>query len=107
LGTYAMSIWVMDVNRYASSTINVEANQRVISTGPYKWVRHPMYFSALFMMFFIPTALASYVALPFFTLIIPILVMRLLNEEKVLLRELPGYAEYCERTPYHLVPLVW
>jgi protein-S-isoprenylcysteine O-methyltransferase Ste14 len=107
LGGYLFTIWVMGVNRYASSTIRVEAEQRVISQGPYKWVRHPMYFGVVIMMLATPLALGSYVALPFFALVIPVLVLRLLNEEQVLRRELAGYTEYCERTRFRLVPLVW
>lgn len=107
LGGYLITIWVMDVNRYASSIVVVEAEQRVISAGPYRWVRHPMYFGVLIMMLFTPTALGSYVALPFFALIIPVLVMRLTNEEKVLRLELPGYTEYCEGTRYRLIPYIW
>ena len=102
-----MTMWVMDVNRYASRTIQVEDGQTVVTTGPYKWVRHPMYFGILIMMLFAPVAQASYVALPVFALVIPGLVLRLRNEEKVLRQELPGYAEYCERTRYRLVPYVW
>lgn len=107
MGGYLLTVWVMDVNRYASSTIRVEAEQKVISTGPYKWVRHPMYFGVLFMMLATPLALGSYVGVPFFALIIPILVARLLNEEKVLRQELPGYQPYCETTRFRLLPYVW
>jgi protein-S-isoprenylcysteine O-methyltransferase Ste14 len=107
LGSYLLTIWVMDVNRYASRTIQVEAGQTVAATGPYKWVRHPMYFGALFMMLFTPLALGSYVALPFFALALPVLVLRLLNEEKVLRQELPGYSEYCEGTRHRLIPYIW
>jgi protein-S-isoprenylcysteine O-methyltransferase Ste14 len=107
LGGYLITIWVMDANRYASSIIVVEAEQQVISTGPYKWVRHPMYFGGLIMMLFTPTALGSYVALPFFALVIPVLVMRLTNEEKVLRLELPGYTEYCQGTRFRLLPFIW
>jgi protein-S-isoprenylcysteine O-methyltransferase Ste14 len=107
LGGTLITYWVMDVNRYAASTIQVEADQKVISTGPYKWVRHPMYFGILVMMLFAPLALASYVAWPFFALVLPVLALRLLNEEKVLRRELPGYAEYCEGTRYRLIPYIW
>jgi protein-S-isoprenylcysteine O-methyltransferase Ste14 len=85
-----MSMWVMNVNRFASRTIQVEPGQRVISDGPYKLVRHPMYFSALVMSLPIPVALGSIVALPFFALLFPILVARILNEEKVLSQQLPG-----------------
>jgi protein-S-isoprenylcysteine O-methyltransferase Ste14 len=58
-------------------------------------------------MLFAPLALGSYVALPFFALTIPVMVVRLLNEEKVLREQLTGYVEYCERTVYRLVPYVW
>jgi len=107
LASYLMTIWVMDVNRYAARTIRVEAGQKVVSAGPYKWVRHPMYFGLLLMMLATPLALGSYVALPIFALVLPALMFRLLHEEKVLYRELPGYAEYCEGTPYRLIPHIW
>jgi protein-S-isoprenylcysteine O-methyltransferase Ste14 len=97
----------MAVNRFASRTIQVEANQRVISSGPYHIVRHPMYAASLIMWLAIPLALGSYVALPVFVLMIPVYVLRLLNEEKVLRRDLSGYSEYCVTTPFRLVPHVW
>jgi protein-S-isoprenylcysteine O-methyltransferase Ste14 len=102
-----MTYWVMYVNRYAARTVQVESGQKVISTGPYKRVRHPMYSGIALMMLFTPLALASYVAVPFFALIIPVLVLRLTNEEAVLRRELPGYVEYCSATRHRLVPHVW
>jgi len=107
LASYLMTIWVMDVNRYAARTVRVETGQKVVSTGPYKWVRHPMYFGVLLMMLFTPLALGSYVALPIFALVLPALVFRLVNEEKVLRRDLPGYAEYCEGTRHRLIPYLW
>ena len=107
LGGYLLSMWVMDVNRYASRTIQVEPGQKVISDGPYRWIRHPMYFSGVIMTLPMPVALGSYVALPFFALFVPILVARLLNEEKVLRQELPGYDAYCQKTRFRLLPYVW
>lgn len=107
LAGYLMTMYVMDVNRFAGRTIQVDENQKVITTGPYRIVRHPMYASSLLMILFVPLALASYVALPLCALFIPVLVVRLLNEEKVLRRELPGYAEYCEGTKYRLIPYIW
>jgi protein-S-isoprenylcysteine O-methyltransferase Ste14 len=104
---YLGTMWVIDVNRFAARTVQVERDQRVISSGPYGVVRHPMYSFALVMWLATATALGSYVALPFFALLIPVIVLRLLNEEKVLRRELPGYAEYCERTRYRLAPYIW
>ena len=107
LVSYLASMWVMDVNRFAGRTIEVEAEQRVVSGGPYAVVRHPLYTAALVMMLFTPLALGSYVGLPFGALFIPVLVVRLLNEEEVLQRELPGYAEYRQETKYHLIPYIW
>jgi protein-S-isoprenylcysteine O-methyltransferase Ste14 len=104
---YLGTMWVIDVNRFAARTVQVERDQRVISSGPYGVVRHPMYSFALVMWLATAAALGSYVALPFFSLLIPVIVLRLLNEEKVLRRELPGYAEYCERTRYRLAPYIW
>jgi len=107
LGGILMAAWAINVNRFASRTIQVEAGQRVISTGPYAVVRHPMYFGGVVMWLFAPLALGSYFAWPAFALCIPFYVYRLLNEEKVLRRELPGYPEYCLRTRFRLVPFVW
>ena len=94
----------MKVNHFAASAIEVEPGRRVISTRPYSIVRHPMYLGIGVMFLFSPLALGSYFALPAFGLVIPILVFRLLNEEKVLRQELPGYPEYCLRTRFRLVP---
>jgi protein-S-isoprenylcysteine O-methyltransferase Ste14 len=99
--------WVINTNRFAASTIRVESGQTVISTGPYRWVRHPMYSGILVLWLFTPLALGSYTALPASALLAPVLVIRLLNEEKVLCEELPGYSEYCLRTRYRLIPFVW
>jgi protein-S-isoprenylcysteine O-methyltransferase Ste14 len=107
LVSYLASMWVMDVNRFAGRTIEVEAEQRVVSSGPYALVRHPLYAAALVMMLCTPLALGSYVGLPFAALFIPVLVARLRNEEEVLRRELPGYTEYCQKTTYRLVPYLW
>jgi protein-S-isoprenylcysteine O-methyltransferase Ste14 len=106
-GAYLAIIRVFDANRFAARTIQVEAEQKVVSKGPYKWVRHPMYLASLIMFLSVPLALGSYVALPVFALSVPMYVLRLLNEEQVLRKELPGYTEYCQATPYRLVPHVW
>lgn len=98
---------VMKANSFAASVIQVEAEQRVISSGPYAIVRHPMYSGMLVMMLATPLALGSFVALPVFALMIPVLAFRLTYEEKVLRRDLPSYAEYCERTRFRIVPFVW
>jgi protein-S-isoprenylcysteine O-methyltransferase Ste14 len=99
--------WVLKVNSYAGRTIQVDAGQTVILTGPYAWVRHPMYSGSVVLWAFAPLALGSWVALPAFWLLIPFYVFRLLNEEKVLRAELAGYSDYCLKTRYHLIPFVW
>jgi len=102
-----LAVWVIRVNEFASRTIRVEAGQPVITTGPYRLVRHPMYSGSVLVWGATSLALGSYVAFPAFAALIPFYVVRLLNEEKVLRVELAGYADYCERTRYRLIPFVW
>ena len=106
LAAYWLVFQVMKTNSFASSVIQVESGQRVISTGPYRLVRHPMYSAISLMLLATPLALGSYVVVPLFVMLIPLLVFRLLNEEKLLRQNLPGYAEYCLRTRFRLVPFV-
>jgi len=94
-------------NTYTSATVQVVANQRVIDTGPYALVRHPMYGSALLYLLGTPLALGSYWGLLPFFFVIPFLVWRLFDEEKMLTKELAGYSEYQRRVRYRLVPGVW
>jgi protein-S-isoprenylcysteine O-methyltransferase Ste14 len=98
---------VSKVNSYAAGNVRVEQGQQVISTGVYGFVRHPMYFSALFLLAGTPLALGSWWALLSFPVFIPLLVVRILNEENVLVRGLPGYAEYRQKVRYRLVPGIW
>jgi len=100
-------MWVMGVNRYAGRTIQVDVGQLVIATGPYRFVRHPMYAGGTVLLLFAPLALGSLIAIPAFLLLLPFFAVRLLDEEKVLRAELPGYTEYCQRTRFRLVPFVW
>ncbi|MBI5223779.1 isoprenylcysteine carboxylmethyltransferase family protein [Candidatus Micrarchaeota archaeon] len=104
---YIIIIITMKENRFAARTVAVEKGQTVITSGPYSIVRHPMYFGVLIMYLATPIALGSYIAIIPFLLVIPVLVLRLLNEEEVLKRELSGYNEYCEKTRYHLIPWIW
>lgn len=99
--------FVFKENGYASTVIRVEKEQPVISTGPYAVVRHPMYAATLLALLFTPLALGSYWALLGFLLFIPSNVVRLIGEERVLLRDLPGYGDYCLKTRYRLIPLIW
>jgi protein-S-isoprenylcysteine O-methyltransferase Ste14 len=94
-------------NTYTSATIEVAANQKVIESGPYALVRHPMYASALLYMMGTPLALGSYWGLLPFVAVIPLLIWRLIDEEKMLTRELEGYRQYQQRVRYRLVPRVW
>ncbi len=94
-------------NSYASRIIEVERGQKVISSGPYAIIRHPMYLGNIIMMLAMPVALGSWAGVPFLLLYILVIIARILNEEKVLLRDLPGYAEYCRVTRYRLIPKIW
>ncbi len=104
---YAITLWVMKVNSFAGRTIQVESGQRVITDGPYGMVRHPMYLGMSLLFLSTPLALGSFVALLAFALLIPLIILRLLSEERVLRQELPGYVEYCAHTRFRLVPMLW
>ena len=99
--------WTMNVNSFAARTIRVEVEQLVISSGPYRLVRHPMYLGIVVMELCMAPALGSFVALPIFALLVPLIVFRLINEETFLRQQLPGYVEYCLHTRFRLVPFVW
>lgn len=107
VGGYLLFFLVMKENSYASRIIEVQQGQTVITTGPYALVRHPMYSAALVMLFFSPLALGSFWAMiP--TLFTPlVLVLRIRDEEEMLVQELPGYREYAQQTPRRLIPGVW
>ena len=98
--------FVFKVNTYAA-TIQIAEGQKVISTGPYALVRHPMYAGALVMLIGVPLALGSWWGLFTLALIMPVLIWRLLDEEKFLSKNLPGYTEYCQKVRYRLVTSVW
>jgi len=94
-------------NTYTSTTIEIAADQRVISTGPYALVRHPMYAAALAVLIGIPVALGSYVGLLIFVAISSTLIWRLLDEENYLAANLLGYRDYQHEVRYRLIPRVW
>jgi protein-S-isoprenylcysteine O-methyltransferase Ste14 len=104
---YGMFFLVLRENRYASRIIEVEKEQKVISSGPYAIVRHPMYLGILIMYAFSPLALGSYWAIIPAIMIIPILVARIWDEERILMKELDGYQRYMEKTKYRLIPGIW
>jgi protein-S-isoprenylcysteine O-methyltransferase Ste14 len=94
-------------NSFASSTIRVAEGQTLVSTGPYAIVRHPMYAGALIYLLATPLALGSYWGLVALALMIPILIWRLVDEERVLEQRLPGYSEYKRKVRYRLAPGVY
>jgi protein-S-isoprenylcysteine O-methyltransferase Ste14 len=98
---------VIKVNTYAASTIQIAEGQKVISTGPYSLVRHPMYAGALPLLIGVPLALGAWRGLFVLILFIPALIWRLLDEEKFLQKNLPGYTDYCQEVHYRLVPFIW
>lgn len=94
-------------NSFASAVVAIVPEQKVISTGPYAVVRHPMYSGSLLVNFFISIALGSWWGLPFALAMLAVIILRLLDEETFLAKELPGYSEYRNTVRYRLVPLIW
>jgi protein-S-isoprenylcysteine O-methyltransferase Ste14 len=94
-------------NTFSSATIEIAENQKVVSTGPYAMVRHPMYASASLYLLGTPLALGSYWGFVPIAAMMPFLIWRLLDEERFLSRNLAGYADYQKRVRYRLVPFVW
>ena len=98
---------VSKVNTYAAANVRVEEGQKVISSGVYAFVRHPMYFAALLLFIGVPVGLGSWWAVLLLPVFIAILVARILNEEKLLARDLPGYADYTHKVRYRLLRGIW
>jgi len=94
-------------NTFAAATVTVEAGQRVIATGPYARVRHPMYAGALLLFLGTPLALGSWWGLAVYIPSVLVLVARLRDEEQFLMRNLTGYGAYRDRVRYRLVPGLW
>jgi protein-S-isoprenylcysteine O-methyltransferase Ste14 len=99
--------FVFKENSYGASTIQIAEGQTVVSTGPYALVRHPMYAGALIMLIGTPLALGSWWGLFAVLLILPVLIWRLLDEERFLRQNLAGYAEYQTKVKYRLLPFIW
>ena len=104
---FLMIFFVFRANSHAASSVRVEADQPVISTGPYRIVRHPMYAGGLVMVLATPCALGSLWALLVAVPLCSVIVVRLLDEERYLSAHLPGYDAYCAHVRYRLLPLVW
>ena len=107
LAAYLMYAEVLRENAYLSRTIEVQDNQKVIDTGLYGVIRHPMYCATLFLFLSMGIVLGSPISFVILLAYIPIIALRISNEEKVLKRNLPGYEEYCKRVKYRVVPLIW
>ena len=105
--SYAMYAEVMRENAYMSRTIEVQEGQKVVDTGLYGVVRHPMYSATILMFLSMPLVLGSLPSFVIMLMYIPLIVKRIRNEEKVLLRGLEGYDGYCKRVRYRLLPFVW
>jgi len=107
LASYALYAEVMRENAYLSRTVKVEEGQKVVDTGLYGIVRHPMYAVTILLFLMIPLILGSWYALIVFAFYPAIIVIRLKDEENLLSRELPGYEDYKKKVRYRLIPFVW
>jgi protein-S-isoprenylcysteine O-methyltransferase Ste14 len=105
--SFLFIFWVLKVNSFAAANISVVDDQKVIDTGPYAYVRHPMYAGALWLFIGMPLALGSWLTICLVPLILPVLFWRLLDEERILRRDLPGYNEYASRVRQRLIPYIW
>lgn len=107
LAAYALYAEVMRENAYLSRTIKVEQGQKVVDTGLYGVVRHPMYAVTILLFLMIPLILGSWYGLAVFAVYPALIVVRLKDEEELLARELPGYDAYRQKVKYRLIPFIW
>ena len=104
--SYGLYAEVMRENAYLSRTIKVEQGQKVVDTGLYGIVRHPMYMATILLFLMMPIVLGSWYALIIFGIYPAIILVRLKDEEQLLTRELPGYAEYKKKVKYRILPFI-
>ncbi|MBO4640735.1 MAG: isoprenylcysteine carboxylmethyltransferase family protein [Treponema sp.] len=104
---YVLYAEVLRENTYLSRTVEVQENQKVIDTGLYGIVRHPMYMTTLFLFLAMPLVLGSIISFAIMLLYFPIIAMRIKNEEKVLEEGLPGYKEYKQKVKFRVIPFIW
>lgn len=104
---YGFFFLVLRENSFASRVIEVEKDQKVITSGPYAIVRHPMYSGMTFLYVLSPLALGSWIGILPALLLIPLLVMRTIDEEKKLVSDLPGYIDYMQKVRFRLIPGIW
>lgn len=102
-----INLLVFRENSFGGSTIEIFEDQKVISSGPYGLVRHPMYAGVLVMVTGVPLALGSWWGLAILLITLPVLAWRILDEEKLLEKDLPGYTEYTQQVRFRLVPHLW
>ena len=107
LAAYALYAEVLRENTYLSRTVEVQEDQKVIDTGLYGIVRHPMYMVTVLLFLTIPLVLGSVISFVIMLCYIPIIVKRIRNEEQVLQEGLPGYGKYMEKVKYRLFPFIW
>ena len=105
--SYALYAEVMRENEYLSRTVEVQEGQRVVDTGLYSVVRHPMYAVTIWLFLAIPVVLGSWWSLACFLPYVPIIAVRAINEERLLSAELEGYDDYMKKVKYRLIPFVW
>ena len=102
-----INLLVFKENTYGGATVETTADQKVISTGPYALIRHPMYAGVLVMIVGIPFALDAWWSIAIFAVAFPGLIWRILDEEKLLKKDLQGYVEYAQKVKYRLIPYIW
>lgn len=102
-----INLIVFKENTYGSATVETTADQKVISTGPYALIRHPMYTGVLVMLIGIPLALDAWWSFAIIAIALPGLIWRIFDEEKLLKQDLPGYLNYIKKVKYRLIPYIW
>lgn len=107
VGGFGLFVTTLLQNRFASRVIEIQDEQRVIDTGVYAVVRHPLYTAAILMFTASPVVLGSWWAVLPMGLYVIGIVLRIRNEEKLLGKELPGYTDYMQKVRYRLIPFVW
>ena len=107
IGGYALWVIVLAENPFLGRTIGVEEDQRLIDTGPYRYVRHPMYTASIILFITLPLVLASWISFVIFLFYPLLMVYRISGEERFLRAQLAGYEEYCKRVQYRLIPFIW
>lgn len=107
LASYLMYTEVLRENEYLLRTVSVQENQKVIDTGLYGIIRHPMYSATLGLFLSMGLVLGSLISFLILLCYIPIIAKRIMNEEKVMLKELEGYADYKKKVKFKVIPLIW